>query len=188
MTLRIACVLVGLVTFSAFGQTSATVQVRNGKVAYVSGDDLVVKMADGTVRHFVVPKDFKFNIDGKQIGVQDLKVGTELTQTVTTTRQNTEVSSVRNVDVTVRAVMAPYVTVTDAAGETKRYRVPDGTKFHIEGQDRTVFELRPGMRLQGTIVTETPKTVVNERSRVTGTAPPVETPVIVGVLLFEEEQ
>jgi hypothetical protein len=84
--------------------------------------------------------------------------------------------------------MPPYVLVSNAAGETKRYRVPDGTKFHIEGQERTVFDLRPGMRLQGTIATETPKTVVNERSRVTGTAPPVETPVVVGVLLFEEEQ
>jgi hypothetical protein len=40
----------------AFGQTSEKVDVKKGTVVYVSGQDVVVKLDDGAVRHFVVPR------------------------------------------------------------------------------------------------------------------------------------
>jgi hypothetical protein len=187
MTLRIILVLATTLAWNALGQTSQKIEVQKGKVVYVSGQDLVVKMADGSVKHVVVPKDFKFHVDGKDIGIQDLRAGTELTQTITTTRTDTEVTNVRNVDVTVISTKPPYVVVRDADGtNTRQVRVPDGTKFNIEGGEKTVFDLRPGMRLQGTVATTTPKTVVSAERKVAGKAPP--TPNIVGVLLIEEPQ
>lgn len=184
MTLRIALALTAALAWSAFGQTTQKVEVQKGTVVYVSGQDLIVKMANGSVKHVVVPKDFKFHVNGKDIGVQDLKAGTQLTQTITTTRTDTEVTDVKNVDVEVISVQAPYVVVRSVDGKTKRVRVPDGTKFNIEGGERTVFDLRPGMRLQGTVATTTPETVVSAERKVSGTAPP--TPNVIGVLLIEE--
>ena len=184
MTLRITLALAGALTMSAFGQTTQSIEVKQGKVVYVSGQDLVVKMADGTVKHVVVPKDFKFHVNGKDVGVQDLKEGTQLTQTITTTTTDTEVTNVRNVDVTVKDVKPPYVIVQNADGTTRQVKVPDGTKFSVDGGQKTVFDLRPGMKLKGTVVTTTPQTVVSSNQKVTGKTPP--TPKISGVLLFEE--
>jgi hypothetical protein len=180
-------VLLGPSAFLARGQTAEKLEVKRGKVVYVSGNDLVVKTDAGEVKHFTVPRDFKFTVDGKEVGIEDLRVGTELTQTITTTTKNNIVTNVRHVDAKVREVMAPYVTVTLADGTNKRVKVPDGTKFTIDGQEKTVFDLKPGMDLAGTIVTKTPTTTVSSRSRVTGKAPPVATPHLVGVLLFEED-
>jgi hypothetical protein len=42
-------------------------------------------MTDGGVREFNVPEDRKFIIDGRELTVHDLKPGTKLSATVTTT-------------------------------------------------------------------------------------------------------
>jgi hypothetical protein len=111
-----------------------------------------------------------------------------LTQTITTTTTNNVVTNVRHVDAKVFEVNPPYVIFTLADGKNRRVKVPDGTTFIIGGEKKTVFDLRPGMHLSGTVVTKAPETVVSTRSRVTGQAPPpqpVETPDLVGVLLIE---
>ena len=137
---------------------------------------LVVRLQDGQVKHVVVPKDYRFNIDGKNVGIDSLTPGTELTQTITTTTKSTTVSDVRKIDAKVWEVNAPYVIVTMPDGKNKRVKVPDGTKFTVDGEQKTVFDLKPGMQLTGTVVTKTPETTVSTRSRVTGKAPPLETP------------
>ncbi len=185
MTLRIVLALAAMFTMNAVAQTSQKVEIQKGKVVYVSGQDLVVKMADGSVKHVVVPKDFKFHVNGKDIGIQDLKAGTELTQTITTTTKDTNVTNVRNVDVTVKDVKPPFVVVQSADGTTRQVKVPDGAKINIEGSQKSVFDLRPGMRLKGTVVTTTPETTVSAERKVTGTAP-LPTPDSTGVLLIEE--
>jgi hypothetical protein len=185
-----ALAMLGVFPLAAWGQAADKIEVKRGKVAYVSGNDLVLKMSDGSVKHVVVPSDFKFNIDGKELGVTELKPGMELTQTIASTTKDTVVTGVRQVDAKVLQVNAPYVTLTLPDGKSKRVKVPDGTKFDIAGQQKTVFDLRPGMQLTGTIVTKTPETVVSStRSRVTGTSPPaVETPELEGVLLIVIEE
>jgi hypothetical protein len=170
--------------------TTRQVQVKKGLVVYVSGNDLIVKGQDGTVKHYSVPPGTKFHVNGKDISASQLQPGTELTQTITTTTKDTVVTNVRNVDAKVVRVSPPYVTVTDADNVTKRVKVPDGTKFTVDGQQKTVFDLKPGMKLTGTVVTDTPQTVVSSTSKVSGTSKAtakVDTPVLMGVLLIEEE-
>jgi hypothetical protein len=49
------------------------VQVERGEVVLVDGNDLVVKMEDGTIRHFPnLPENARATVDGKQLGIQDL--------------------------------------------------------------------------------------------------------------------
>ena len=74
-------------------------------------------------------------------------------------------------------------------GDTiKHIRVPDGTKFTINGKEMTLADLKEGMRVKGTVVTTVPTTVVSRSRNVTG-----ETPLrklwtrrlLIGVLLIE---
>ena len=77
------------------GEPSIETQVRNATVAYVEGNNLVLKLENGKVEHLVVPFDEKFHIDGKETTVTGLKPGTKLTQTITTTTTPRYVNSVR---------------------------------------------------------------------------------------------
>jgi hypothetical protein len=162
------------------------VDVRQGTVTYVSGNDLVVKMQDGTLKHFVVPPDQTFDVDGKNIKISELKPGTRLMQVIVTTTKDVTVSSVRNVDLKVVQVLSSQVNVMTAEGTQKLLRVPDGTVFEIDGKDMKLSDLREGMRIKGTVVTKSPQTLVSQTKTTVGTAP-IEVPKLVGVLLIEEK-
>jgi len=174
-------------------QTTET-EVRSGNVVYVAGNDLVVKMDNGEVRHFVVPEGGIFHVGGKELTVHELKPGTHLSQTITTTSTPRIVTTVRTIKGKVWQVNAPHVILTLPNGTNKQYKVPDGTKFNIGDETKTVFDLRKGMNVAATIVTETPEVVVTRNARVTGTAPaPVQaalprpaTPPTAGPILIEE--
>ena len=179
-------------TGTVSAQTTTQTEVRSGTVVYASGNDLVVKMDNGTVKHLVVPDSATADVDGKTLTVHDLKPGMHLTRTITTTTTNEDVKSVRVVKGKVWMVNAPYVIVTLANGQNKQYKVPDGMKFNVGGEEKSVFDLRKGMNLTATIVTTTPTTTVSSNSAVTGTAPVVAaapkpaTPPQQGALLIEE--
>ena len=64
----------------------------------VSGSDLVVKMADGTIRNFEnVPESARVTVDGKQLGIHDLKPGMKLQRTITTTTTPMTITTVQTV-------------------------------------------------------------------------------------------
>jgi LPXTG-motif cell wall-anchored protein len=188
-----ACVLVLVAAAPrAFAQATASTEVKSGEVVYVSGNDLVVRMSDGSVKHFNVPATARFTVDGKQLTASELKVGTKLTQTITTTSTPENVTTVRTVSGRVVNVSAPYVTLRLADGQVKQYKVPEGTTFNIDGDKKTVSDLRANMNVSATVTTVTPQVNVSQTNTVTGVAPPPPapakpaTPPIVGVLLIEE--
>jgi LPXTG-motif cell wall-anchored protein len=168
--------------------------VKSGEVVYVSGNDLVVKMSDGSVKHFNVAPTARFTVEGKQLAASELKVGTHLTQTITTTSTPENVTTVRTVAGRVMNVSAPYVTLRLKDGQVKQYKVPEGTTFNIDGEKKTVSDLRANMNVSATVTTVTPSVSVAQTNTVTGVAPapaPIAkpaTPPIVGVLLIEEAQ
>ena len=187
-SVMLALVYIAL-TVNAWSQETKT-EIRRGEVVYVSGNDLVVKLEDGQVKHFVVPEGATAVVDGKTLTVRDLKPGMKLTQTITTTETPKTVTTVRTVSGKVWNASGNNVILTLPSGENKQYKVPDGTKFNVEGNpNATVFDLRKGMKVSATVVTTTPEVVVTQRRAVTGEAPPppAPTPVTqVGVLLVEE--
>lgn len=158
-----------------------TVTVERGEVLTVSGNELMVKMDTGEVRHFTVPPGATGTVDGKTVTVADLKPGMKLQRTITTTTETKTVKSMRTVQGTVWMVNAPHVIWTDKDGKNKQVKVPDGTKFTIEGQEKTVFDLRKGMKFTATIVTEAPMTVVSSTRSTTGTGAPPPQPVIAAI-------
>jgi len=164
-----------------------TFDLRQGTVVHAIGNNLVVKLQDGSVQHFVMPDDQTFDIDGKQVKTNDLKPGTRLMQVITTTTKDVMVSSIRNVDLQVIQVIPPHLNVQMSDGTQKVLLVPEGTMFEIDGKQMKLTDLKEGMRVKGTVVTKTPQTLVSEAKRTAGVAP-VEIPTVIGVVLIEEKK
>lgn len=164
-------------------------QVERGEVVYVSGNEIVVRMENGEIRNVTVPPNATAMVDGKQITVKDLQPGMKLERTIKTTTTPELVTTVRTIEGTVWQVMAPKsVILTLGSGENKRYNVPKDQIFKIGGENKTVFDLKKGMKVTATVITRVPQTVVAQEKAVTGKLPPPPpTPPIQGALLIEEK-
>ncbi len=168
------------------GESSFDTEVRNAKVVYVEGNDLVLKLESGKVEHLVVPDTDKFTIDGKDVTVHELMPGTMLTQTITTTTAPRYVTSVRTLKGKVWHVNAPNSLIVRLPDHTHQlYKVPDHAKFIVNGEPKTVFEVRKGMAFEATIVTDSSEDVIAQSKSTTGTAPIPALPAELGVLLIQ---
>jgi LPXTG-motif cell wall-anchored protein len=169
------------------GQKAAIVtQVERGEVVYVSGNDVIIKMEDGSIRHFAnVPETFKATVDGQQVGVHDLKPGMKLQRTIATTTVSKMITTVKSVTGKVWMVNPPNsVILTMDDGRNQQFKVPSNQKFNINGQMVDTWGLKKGMTVSATQVVETPVNVVSERKNVTGSSPPpppppVDVPILV---------
>lgn len=133
----------------------------------------------------MVPDEDKFTIDGNEVSVHELTPGTKLTQTITTTTTPRYVKTVRTLEGKVLHVNPPVsVIVTLPDGTTHLYKVPSHAKFTVNGESKTVFELRKGMQFKATIVTDDEDTEVAQNRSVVGQAPTPAMPQLKGVLLF----
>ena len=76
-------------------ETVKTVKVKNGEVIRVTGNNLVVR-TEGKNKSINVPAGFKFNVDGQQVGVAELRPGMKLTaEIVSTSVKTTELRDVK---------------------------------------------------------------------------------------------
>jgi LPXTG-motif cell wall-anchored protein len=180
--LLIACTAVMLAqvkttTAEQKGPAAKQVTVERGEVVYISGNEVVVRMESGEIRHVTVPDNARATVDGKEIGLADLKVGMKLEKTITTTSTPKTVQTVRAGIGTVVNVQAPnYATVRFEDNTVERYKIPKGTKFTIDGQQKTAFELKPGMKISATRVVTVPIVEVSQQAQLTGSAPPPPPP------------
>ena len=162
----------------AHGPATKEVKVERGEVVYINGNNVVVKMEDGTLRHFDnVPDSLTVMVDGKPVNIHDLKVGMKLEkQTITTTRPKV-VTTVETVTGKVWQVSPPStVILTLENGENQQFKIPKGQKFMIDGRETDAWGLRKGMKVSAQRVTEVPETVVAQEIKRTGTAPPPPPP------------
>jgi len=143
-------------------------------VVAVSGNDLVVRMEDGTLRHFPsVPESARVTVDGKELGVHDLKPGMKLQRTITTTTTPKVITTTQTVTGTVWHVTPPNsVILTLADGTNQSFRIPRNQKFNIDGRMVDAWGLRRGMRINATRVVEEPITQVEQARKLTGQMPP----------------
>ena len=174
-------------TTEKHGQPTTQVTVERGTVTYIAGNEIVVKMENGELRHITVPDNAKATVDGREIGLADLRVGMKLEKTIRTTTTPKRVQTVKTGTGTVLNVQPPnYATLKFEDNSVERYKIPKNTKFTIDGQEKTAFDLKPGMKITATRIVDVPMTVVSRESRVTGTAPPPPpTPPMEGALLIE---
>jgi hypothetical protein len=166
-------------------------QVESGEVVTVSGNDLVVKMGDGSLRHFAnVPESATATVDGHQLGIHDLKPGMKLERTITTTTTPKTITTVQSVTGKVWFVSPPNSVILRLAdGKNQQFKIPNNQKFNINGKMVDAWGLRKGMNVSATKVVEVPVTDVSQTRSVTGEMPPPPPapPVDVPVLVVEEE-
>lgn len=170
------------------GQSSKVVRVDRGEVLALEGNDLIVRMEDGSVRHFEnIPESAKVTVDGKQLGIHDLKPGMKLQRTITTTTTPHTVTSILTVTGKVWHVTPPLsVILTLENGMNQSFKIPKDQKFDVNGEMVDAFGLKKGMVVRAIkIVEEAPMTTTAEQKRVTGTMPtppptlPADTPLLI---------
>jgi len=177
-------------TTTETGQASSTTTVERGEVVYVSGNQLVVKMEDGSIRHFDhVPESARVTVGDQQLGIHDLKVGMKLQRTITTTETPKVIKTVKSVKGTVWNVMPPSsVILTMENGKHQQFKIPEGQKFNVDGQMVDAWGLKKGMRVSATKVVEVPATDIDKQVKLTGKLlpPPPPPPPDVPILVVEE--
>lgn len=175
-------------TETAHAATHET-SVARGEVVYVSGNDLIVKMEDGTVKHISnVPESARAIVDGKEIGIHDVKVGMKLEKTITTTTTPKTITTVQTVTGKVWNVSPPTsVILTLEDGTNQQFKIPKDQKFNVDGQMVDAWGLKKGMKVSATKIVEKPMTEVEQEAKLTGQMPPppppppADTPILVAV-------
>ena len=152
--------------------------VERGEVVFAQGNDLVVKMEDGTLRHFNnVPESARATVDGKEIGIHDVKPGMKLEKTITTTTTPKTITTVQTVTGKVWQINPPLsVILTLEDGSNQQFKIPKDQKFNVDGQMVDAWGLKKGMKVSATKIVEQPATEVEAQKRLTGEMPPPPPP------------
>jgi len=168
-------------TTTKTGQSSEVVRVDRGEVITVEGNDLIVKMEDGSIRHFEnIPESARITVDGKELGLRDLKPGMLLQRTITTTTTPKLVTTVQTVKGKVWYVNPPLsVILTLEDGTNQSFKIPMDQKFNVDGQMVDAFGLKKGMLVTATKIVEVPSSVTTQQKSVTGTMPAPDVPLLV---------
>jgi hypothetical protein len=156
------------------GAPSKTVTVQRGEIVHIAGNDVVVKMEDGTLRDFDnVSETVIFMVDGKPVNIHNAKVGMKLEKQTIVSSTPRVITTVESVTGTVWHVAPPSSVILRLEnGETQSFKIPSGQKFTINGEEKDAWGLRKGMKVQATRVTEVPETVVSHEIKATGKMPP----------------
>jgi hypothetical protein len=146
-------------------QTTTSSETKTFEVLAVDGNQLIVRLPEGT-RELTVADDFRFNVNGQQMSVRELKAGMKGTATITTRTTVTPVSvtEVKNGTV-LQSVGSTIIVRTDEGIRSFTQGEVDkrGVKIMREGRPATVSDFRQGDRLSATIITSKPPAVMTER-------------------------
>jgi len=161
-------------TNTTSGASTHEVSVERGEVVRVSGNDLVVRMGDGSLRDFHnVAESARATVDGRELGIHDLKPGMKLEKTLTVVTTPQTITTVKTVTGKVYHVSPPNsVILTLEDGSNEQFKIPKGQKFMIDGEQTDAFGLKKGMTVTATKIIEEPATLVEHRTQLTGSMPP----------------
>jgi hypothetical protein len=157
--------LVCLMATAARAQTTTTAETKKFQIISVDGNTLVVKLPEGT-REMVVADDFRFNVDGKMLSVQELRPGMSGTATITTRTTVTPVIVTEVKNGTVMQNLGTSILVRTESG-MKMFSQADidkrGIKIWRGGKLAEISDFRANDRLTATIVTTKPPQVLTEK-------------------------
>ncbi len=151
---------------SGQAQSSSSTRVVKATVVSVNGNKVVGEDATGHATEYTIPDGFKFQFEGHDIGVADLKPGMHVTATITTTTTTTPVYVTEIKTGKVLAVSGDQIIVRGPDGN-RVFSNRDAAKRNVEvlrnGKEAYLNEFRPGDIMTAVIVTDQPPRVVSER-------------------------
>jgi hypothetical protein len=157
----VSCTAVG----STAQTTTTSTKTKTFEVIAASGNDLVVRLPEGT-REIKVPDDFRFTVDGQQLAARDLKPGMKGTATITTNTTVTPVvvTEVKNGEVMQSSGSSLLVKTAQgfkmfSEGDVERR----GIKLMKDGKPAEFSDFHSGDRLSATIVTTHPPKVMTQQ-------------------------
>ncbi len=127
----IAGAILGLAAGTVSAQaptTSTSTQTRQFEIVSVDGNKVVVKGEQG-YREITVADDFRLSVDGRAVGVRELKAGMKGTATITTTTTSTPVTVTQVRD----------GVVMQKTGNSIVVRTADGIRMFSEGDAATAW-------------------------------------------------
>jgi hypothetical protein len=161
----LAAAALGCFAATAAAQVSTSRATKTFEVIAVDGNHLVVRLPEGT-RELTVPADFRFNVDGRDMSVADLKPGMKGTATITTTTTVTPVTVTEIKNGTVMQASGSSITVRTDNG-IKMFTENDvakrGVKIMRDGEPAALSDFHSGDKLTATIVTTHPPKVMTEK-------------------------
>jgi LPXTG-motif cell wall-anchored protein len=158
--------LAGLaVGIAGIAAASVTTVIREGEILWIEGNTIVVRGQEG-VQKFEVDEDVRFNLDGKEVSVHELKPGTKFTAQITTTTKPVQEYATEVKEAEVINVLGNNIVFKLANGEYKRYTADRLKSIDLtitkDGKPITASELRKGDRISATIITPLPPSTVTE--------------------------
>ena len=147
-------------------ETTTSTRVINATVVSVNGNKVVGKDASGKATEYTIPDGFKFQFEGRDIGVADLKPGMKVSATVTTTTTTTPVTVTEIRKGKVLAVVGDDVIVRGPQG-VRRFSNQDARARNAtimrDGKQISLSDLHVGDVFTAVIVTDHPPKVVSAR-------------------------
>ena len=146
-------------------QTSTATETKRFEVIAVDGNQLVVNLPEGT-REITVPDDFRFNVDGKQMSMRELKPGMKGTATITTRTTVTPVAvtEVKSGQVVLASGGAIFVRTSEGVKSFTQSTVDQrGVRIMRSGKPATVSDFRAGDTITAIIITPKPPQIVSEK-------------------------
>jgi hypothetical protein len=150
------------------GAAATSTKTERGTVQAVDGNTIVLKMSTGEFRTVTVDPSRTATVDGKEITVRDLKVGTMLTGTYTTTTTPVTERTVTVASGTIWYANGNTVIAT-IDGKNKQFTPSPDARFNVNGQMLDVTRLRKGMVFSAEKVVEEPSVQVALNTTITGT-------------------
>jgi hypothetical protein len=145
--------------------TTTTTETKKFEVIAVDGNTLVVRLPEGT-REITVAPDFRFNVDGKDLTVSQLRPGMAGTATITTKTTMVPVTVTEVKSGTVRSVTGSTIIVSTPEGY-RMFSQDDVNKRAVrimrEGKRANISDFRPNDQLTAIFITDRPPQTLTEQ-------------------------
>jgi LPXTG-motif cell wall-anchored protein len=149
LSLLVLVAAAALIAPVASAQT--TTNVENGTVVNVGDNMIIIRDSKGAMKEYDVAPDFTATVDGKSMGLKDIKPGMKITAAIKTVNVPVVVQSKTLKDAKVIKNAGAILYVKEADG-IHSYNVPAGFRFDIGGAKLRLEDLQQGQVLNATIV------------------------------------
>lgn len=154
------------------GDTLVSKTTLKGELLNIAHDSIVVRMIpEGDYRVFLATPDRIVIVDGVEMPLGEVELGTILTGEMTTTQTPLLERTTSELTGTVFWVSSKSIVLTLANGENKQYEVKPEYTLLVDGKQVAATDLKKGMVVNAVKIVEEPRVEIATDSVVTGVSP-----------------